>query len=345
VRLWRSGADRRPASLPPATSLGLAGSDEEAAARFQRWRQHDPYPGIQSALLNSADLQDYVVATGMIYPFQPGDDFLKPASYGVPLSGEVLYWEERFDDASGVMIREEKSFDFNKGEHLKLKRNSIVYVTLEPTLRLPDYIAARFNLTILDIYRGLLVGTGPLVDPGFTGQLHLPLHNYTANDYTIVSSEAFVWMEFTKLSVNDRWCRPVAAAPARAGRYKPFPARKQDRRAIKDYLKDHEAVTSSIPTLVEQARESARSAADDARRGRNISVLAGIAVIAGIAAMLVSVWLGFQDVQRERDQLQQSITKIQGDLAAETAARNAQQPLSGATRPNTGRRGSTTTTP
>jgi deoxycytidine triphosphate deaminase len=247
----------------------------------------------------------------MIHPFNPSDSFVKPATYGIPLAGEVLFWEQRFDDTSGTMVCEERSRELRRGQHLRLGRNSIVYVTIEATLRLPDYIAARFNLTIPDIYRGLLVGTGPLVDPGFVGRLHLPLHNYTANDYDVVAGEPFVWMEFTKLSPNARWNRPGQRAQERKGTYRPFPPRKRERVAIKDYLKDGEAVTSSIPPLVEHARESARKAADDARRGRNISVLAGVAVIVGIAAMLLTVWLGFEDADRERDQLRQNVAELE----------------------------------
>jgi deoxycytidine triphosphate deaminase len=251
----------------------------------------------------------------MIHPFDASDTFVKPASYGIPLAGEVLFWDEQFDESTGSMGRTECSRDLRRGDHLRLARNSIVYVTLECTLRLPDYIAARFNLTIPQIYRGLLVGTGPLVDPGFTGRLHLPLHNYTANDYDIVAGEPFVWMEFTKLSSNSRWTQPVRDAPQRSGTYRPFPARKRERVAIRDYLKDGAPVTSSIPQLVGTAQESARKAEAEARKARNtslvVSIVAGLGIFLGIAAMLVTVWQGNQDANRERDQLRREISTLQ----------------------------------
>ena len=155
-----------------AGPLHFAVSDEEAEARFEATRGADPFPDIQPALLNTADLLDYVAATGMIHPFEiPAEEseMLKPASCGIRLAGDVVYW-----DTEKVAEQKVKR-TLEPGEDLTLKRNSIVYVTLEPMLRLPDYIAARFNLTIRDIYRGILVGTGPLVDPGFTGRLSLPL--------------------------------------------------------------------------------------------------------------------------------------------------------------------------
>ena len=45
--------------------------------------------------------------------------------------------------------------------------NSITFVQIESKIRLPNYIALRFNLRIQHVHRGLLLGTGPLVDPGF----------------------------------------------------------------------------------------------------------------------------------------------------------------------------------
>lgn len=45
-------------------------SDAEAQERFQKTRSEDPFPEIPSALLNSADLLEYIAATGMVHPFR-----------------------------------------------------------------------------------------------------------------------------------------------------------------------------------------------------------------------------------------------------------------------------------
>src|SRR5256885_14069412 len=90
--------------------------------------------------------------------------------------------------------------------------------------RFPDYIAARFNLKIPNVYRGLLLGTGPLVDPGWSGRLSFPLHNLTTNDYEFPGGEEIIWMEFTKLSENDRWLDRSVVSPERRGTYHAFPS-------------------------------------------------------------------------------------------------------------------------
>lgn len=297
--------------------MGAAGSSEDIDPRWERWRDHDPFPEIPPALLNSADLQDYVAVTGMIDPFSPSEETLKPASYAIPLEGEVLFWEEDFDERSGTMQRTERCFELKSGDHLRLRRNSIVYVTLAPVLRLPNYIAARFNLTIMDIYRGLLVGTGPLVDPGFAGQIHLPLHNYTANDYDIVANEAMVWMEFTKLSPNEEWTGPLLDPPERRASFTGFPVRKLERRAISDYLKDHEPVVSSIPQLVQQTSESARSAAQEARRLRNVSLAAVVGVGVAILAIAVTIYLGLNGISNEQSDIRAEVEKLKTEVALE----------------------------
>ena len=61
---------RRQAAIANS-KLSYAGSDEEAAAMFRTWRERDPYPDIPPALLNNADIVDYVSCTGMVYPFHP----------------------------------------------------------------------------------------------------------------------------------------------------------------------------------------------------------------------------------------------------------------------------------
>jgi deoxycytidine triphosphate deaminase len=149
----------------------------------------------------------------MIYPFY--EEKQKPASYEVAVLGKYVYWDEKNKKHVGVIKR---------GEEFILRRNSIAFVTLEPTFRIPEYIAFRFNLKITHIYRGILLGTGPLVDPGFTGKLSIPLHNLTTNDYTIVGGEPLIWMEFTKLSWRLEWqpSKEMISSVQRRGKFYEF---------------------------------------------------------------------------------------------------------------------------
>lgn len=178
----------------------IPGRDKEAQRRYDTYVSKDPFPEVASALLNSADIFKYVVKTGMIFPFHT--EKLMGASYEVAIRGKVIWWED--DGKDGEEQKHEKNL-LSPGDFFELKPNSIAYLTLEPMFRIPDYIALRFNLRIVHVYKGLLLGTGPLVDPGFVGRLSIPLHNLTANTYIFRAGDGLIQIEFTKLSKNERW--------------------------------------------------------------------------------------------------------------------------------------------
>jgi deoxycytidine triphosphate deaminase len=259
----------------------FARTDEEAACWFERYKSEDPFPEIAPALLNSADIMDYVAATGMIHPFYPEIGVLKSASYEVNLLGEVVYWDEK----GKVSWRR-----LEKGEEFVLRQNSIAFVTPEPMFRLPDYIALRFNLRIKLVHKGLLLGTGPLVDPGFVGRLLIPLHNLTTNDYTFRGGDPLIWIEFTKLGPNECWTGRERRTNVyhRVGSYVPFPHSKKNRLSY-HYL--HAAagdrpIRSSIPDAIERARRSAQEAEEKAQSiARNVT-WAGVGSIIGLVVAL-----------------------------------------------------------
>jgi deoxycytidine triphosphate deaminase len=278
-------------------------NDRLAEKRFKQFEACDPFPNTPPALLNSADIVDYVLATGMICPFESAS--LKPASYEIKLLGRCIYWDEDGTEQD-LMIAE--------GVEFCLKPNSIAFVTLEPMFRLPDYIALRFNLKITHIYRGLLLGTGPLVDPGFKGYLSIPLHNLTSNDYKFVGGEGLIWMEFTKLSPHKSWHNQNTGSTSirRAGKigdYQKFPDRKLNLKNVKDYLRkaeSHRSIQSSISQAllnmeasVSSAAKAASEAAESSKKSaeeaqviqRRLTIGSIVAATALIAALLA---LGFQ---------------------------------------------------
>lgn len=236
----------------------FAQSDADAKQKYKTYKSKDPFPQIAPALLNSADIMDYVAATGMIYPFYPELDkddrdvkYWKTASYEIRLLGKCVYWDEK-----GKKVVDEIS----EGNEFILRRNSIAFVTLEPRFQIPDYIALRFNLKITHIYRGILLGTGPLVDPGFNGKISIPLHNLTINDYIFRGGEGLIWMEFTKLTDNNTWDkenRPIQ----RLGKLRRFPEGKS-LSDVEDFLRKAYPgpIRSSLPAAIYQAEKSAADA-------------------------------------------------------------------------------------
>src|SRR6267143_7218611 len=136
----------------------------------------DPFQQIPPALLNSADIQAYQDACGLVRGEVFSLERLKPASYEIRFRGDVYWW-----DLTGPRRQQRIEGD----QSFQIKKNSIVYISPDVIFALPDFIAIRFNLRINLVHRGLLLGTGPLVDPGFEGRLLIPLHNLTSQDIEV----------------------------------------------------------------------------------------------------------------------------------------------------------------
>jgi len=241
----------------------LAESDAEAETRFRLAKETDPFPEIADALLNSADIHDYVRMTGMLHPFYP--DKLKSGSYEAAIGGHCIWWDENGN-------RQERLLSKSDGrEHFLLKANSIAFVQVEPSFRLPNYIALRFNLKISHVHRGILLGTGPLIDPGFEGKLLIPLHNLTTNDYPLQCGTGLIWIEFTKTSAlpGVERDKPNGFGLTRNGNYKEFPDNKKWKEPIY-YLSNafDGPIRSSIPEAVRESSQASTKSAEFAESSK-----------------------------------------------------------------------------
>ncbi len=262
-------------------------SDQDADSRYQNWKEKDPYPKVATALLNSADIKAYVKKTGMIYPFY--EEELQSASYKVKIAGKVIYWE--YDEHSKNKIQKVE-LDLTTGlDGFDLAPNSIAFVELEPCFRIPEYMALRFNLKIKHIYKGLLLGTGPLVDPGFVGKLFIPLHNLTHNTYHFKYGDTLITMEFTKLSGNNKWGNLLGDSQhSETYTAEDIPPQRTVEKYLENALKNDrlDSVYSSIPDALNEGKMQVKKAQKEAARIRNWSIGTSIASIVAIASLVIA---------------------------------------------------------
>ncbi len=273
-----------------AEKISLSDTLEEAIEKFKQFGKVDPYPEIEPSLLNSADILDYVAKTGMIYPFDVS--CLKPASYGVKLQGEYMYWESLEKPAIEGKLENITEKDIDGDFVFILKKDSIAFVGLEPDFRFPDYIAARFNLKIKHIYQGLLLGTGPIVDPGYQGKIYIPLHNLTNNDYKIKINKTLIWMEFTKLSSNKNWRSSYNKNEDRIGEYIPFDFDKlRVKKNLKGYLADSHngAILSTMQGLQSQINKNLDDTKDLQKQSQSTLDRFNWLGILSIATLLIGI--------------------------------------------------------
>ena len=171
-------------------------SAQEQAEKYRDSGQPDPFPEIPPSLLAAEHIKKYVMRTGAIAPFHTGGgrhSRLKKASY-----------EGRIGKCAYLYNKQGRLESLDFGEELTVVANSIVFVECNLDFRLPDNIALRFNLQIRHVHRGLLLGTGPLVDPGYWGKLCIPLHNLTDENYSIQVDDGLIWVEFTKTTAGQQ---------------------------------------------------------------------------------------------------------------------------------------------
>jgi deoxycytidine triphosphate deaminase len=259
-----------------------AQTDAEAVCRAKRFWDLDPFPDIPPALLSSEHIKAYTKQTSMIHPFYEQRDRLKSASYEINPGGQFIYWDDK-----GNKITQ----NIAKGETITLLANSISFIQLESDLQLPNYIAVRFNLRITHVHRGLLLGTGPLVDPGYHGKILIPLHNLTAEKYVIRADEGLIWMEFTKTSHRTR---TQATRGPFLCEFDGIEIRKNNKSPEYYFDKANKnlPIQSSIPQAIASARNLALAADRSARRAeRTVQIILGIGVVT-IAAAVVGLVVG-----------------------------------------------------
>lgn len=293
--------------------LVLSSTEAEKLAEACRHKEDPLSPPVPPSLLSAEHIERYIRATGLIAPFYSGggkNSRLKKASYEGRIGEKAFMYTE---------VGRLKQIEMTNGM-LTVPANSIVFVESDLDFRLPDYIALRFNLQIRHVHRGLLLGTGPLVDPGYWGKLCIPLHNLTDHEYSIPRTEGLIWLEFTR-TTSER----VVGNPGRI-------ALEKDNKQywnIEDFITkaSHEftlgapsvPIRSSIPVMIAQASQRAEDAKNAAQHVS--SIFNRIAWIGAVitAITVIGLWASFVGILTPR------IDTLSSDVAdLKSSAENAQ---------------------
>ena len=266
-----------------------AANGSEANSNSSLWI--DPDSGAQHGVLLSDRIAFYAHRLDLIDVFE--HNRLGPASYDLTLGSECWYVDH--SDNTGEAKRH-----LAPGETLVLEPNSIVYVTSHETLNLPFYLIGRFNLKLRLLHEGVLVGTGPQIDPGFSGRLSCPLHNLSSSKVSLTCGQSFAVLEFQK---TTPFAQSETLAPSmtladvqRLGEARrlqglegnaclTFPAKSLNREPVKRYIPGR-LVTSSLQRFQRQiftledsvTRELAESKAN--LRTFNIGAMIAVATLA-----------------------------------------------------------------
>lgn len=166
---------------------GPAGPEEKVS-----WKHVDPNEEeSRKGLLLSDEIRKFC-EKGLLIGTGYEEKHLRPASYTLRVGPDYV-------DSKGKRGKLSK-----KAPSFYIEPNSIAYVSTLESLDLPYYVAARFNLRVKWVYRGILLGTGPQVEPGFRGYLSCPLFNLTDRASKITLGDEFATIDFERTS---NFCR------------------------------------------------------------------------------------------------------------------------------------------
>jgi deoxycytidine triphosphate deaminase len=278
----------------------------------------DPDP-LQKGMLLSDRIRFYVDNLKMIWPFH--ETHLRPASYELTLGSEYLF--NRDGSRPGSLQKLEP------GQELLIPPNSIVFVSTEEKLTLPFYVAARFNVKVNLVYEGLLLGTGPQVDPGFRGRLSCPLHNISSQEVRLRAGESFAIIDFEKTTTFAESEFDIDHLPSNevrrrgsAGELRGFkghsslayPADRLDRAVIMGLLPKNKSVSSSLAPLAERIKSAETTITGERNRidseiarFNTTSIIAILVVVVSISAFF---WQAVNWGRALRDDAKSAVNEV-----------------------------------
>lgn len=121
----------------------------------------------------------------LVDPFDEGQ--LQPASYDLRVG------------AKAITVGADRLVDIDKSGYLSLRPGEFALITTREVLRLGPQYVARFGLRSKHARKGLIVTSGPQVDPGFHGPLHAGVTNLTARPIPLAYGDDFLSVEFHRL--------------------------------------------------------------------------------------------------------------------------------------------------
>lgn len=154
----------------------------------------------ESGMLSSSHIAFYVDKYRIIENYDKS--CLGPATYHMRIGGNILTWDK--GQKKEFSLGEKEDINQNIYKSIELKPNSLTFVTTIEKFSLPKDIICRFNLKSRWVHQGLLLGTGPIVDPQLHAFLLIPLHNFSSQPVTINYGEKLISVEFTKTLNPDK---------------------------------------------------------------------------------------------------------------------------------------------
>ena len=257
---------------------------------------------IPCGMLSSPQIATYFRHNFLIK--NPSINLLKGATYDMRLGGPAYRFTN--GEKNVINLSEEEDTVKNTKKRLILPPNSLTFVTTQEEFRLTRDVIARFNLKSKWVHKGLLLGTGPIIDPEFDGFLYIPIHNFSSKSVDIEFGNPLIVIEFTKtLDVTSGYIKN----PSKQGK-------------IANYLNSAGDIESSVSSALfahtatlEEAKKSVIKAETTINTIRRYGTIASLATLGAIMISLHSLYNG---VNSRLDSIMSSSSK-QANVSKENA--------------------------
>jgi len=131
-------------------------------------------------ILSDVDIRQFIADRDIVISNFSGE--LEPASYDLRVGKEAVAQD-------GVVNIEEKKY-------AKIPRGATVVIYPYEQIKLSTKVAARYGLRSRFARKGLILLSGPQIDPGFEGTLSVTIFNAGTSEVVLGYQEKFVTIEF-----------------------------------------------------------------------------------------------------------------------------------------------------
>lgn len=187
-------------------------------------------------LIMLADNDSYSNAS---YDFRLGDEYYIPNQgheFNTLNTVPYINCPHKIDEESKRVL---KCSDDN--HVLRIKPFTSVVISTYEWLKMPDFVAGRFDLRIKWALQGLILQVGTQIEPGYQGRLFGLVHNFSKKEICIPTKSRFLTVEFSYTS--------VIAPPIIRGveRTEPF-------NSLKDFLTKFPAIDGTLENYLEKIK-------------------------------------------------------------------------------------------
>lgn len=264
---------------------------------------------IPAGMLSSPHIEYYLKKYEILKNYDM--KYIGPASYHMRIGGEVLTWREG-KQIDFILGKRENQND-NIRTKVRLVPNSLTFLTTIEEFQLPKDIIARFNLKSMWVHQGLLLGTGPIVDPQLHAKLLIPVHNFSSQTVTMYYGQEFISVEFTKtLDPDDE--KDVGSEEKT--KYKPNDHWDFDFHKYRQRISNRK-VESSVQEQFEKNNQEILHANAILKKYTNINLWGGIALFIAICGLAFMTWSMMVPVRNKAESAYTTVKQFEASSTLE----------------------------